>query len=115
MLVKIGTFTAVYDPGGYNVDLGTEDYDTIIIISMSQDVKAGLGISSALNNRSAYGSDYADTLAPGNGNCLHGSNAFFKLLDGGKTLRLTSLNIAWSSFTSYYILLKLNPLIPEEK
>ena len=112
MLIKIGTFTVPeYNASGYDIDLETNDYDTIIVLSSYRDQadasKAGIGISSILNDRSAYGSDYTDTLAQGDGKCLHGTNGYFSLKDDGKTLHLGSLNIAWVGFPSYYFLLKL--------
>ena len=116
MLVKIGAFTPPYFEANayYDVDLGTSDYDTIVIIAIWSDqsdaVKAGIAISSSINNRSAYQSAYGSGVTTTN-ECLHGENPYFQLIDGGATLRLLRGNIAWSNFPSYYLLLKLYPVI----
>lgn len=116
MLVKIGAFTPPNFGASahYDVDLGTSDYDTIVIIAIWSDqsdaVKAGIAISSSINNRSAYQSAYGSGATTTN-ECLHGENPYFRLIDGGATLRLLRGNIAWSNFPSYYLLLKLYPVI----
>ena len=116
MLVKIGAFTPPYFGANsyYDVDLGTSDYDTIVIIATWSDqsdaVKAGIAISSAINDRSAYQSAYGSGITTTN-ECLHGENPYFQLLNEGGTLRLLQGNIAWSNFPSYYLLLKLYPVI----
>lgn len=118
MLVKIGTFTAPAFGANehYDIELGTTDYDTIIIIATWADQsdyqKAGIAISSAINDRSAYGSAYG-TGATSRNQCTHGKNPYFQLLNDGETLRLLQGNTAWSNFPAYYILLKLNPVIVE--
>lgn len=118
MLVKIGTFTAPAFGTNehYDIELGTTDYDTIIIIATWADQsdyqKAGIAISSAINDRSAYGSAYG-TGATSRNQCTHGKNPYFQLLNDGETLRLLQGNTAWSNFPAYYMLLKLNPVIVE--
>ena len=120
MLVKIGTFTApsFSSDGHYDVELGTADYDTIIIIATWTDqsdyIKAGIAISSAINDRSAYQSAYGSEATTRN-QCTHGENPYFQLINGGETLRILRGNIAWSNFPAYYMLLKLNPIIAEVK
>ena len=118
MLVKAGAFTApsFSSDGHYDVELGTADYDTIIIINTYTDqldyLKVGIAISSAINDRSAYESAYGSGTTTRN-ECTHGKNPYFQLLNEGETLRLLQGNIAWSNFPSYYMLLKLNPVIAE--
>ena len=118
MLVKAGAFTApgFGADGHYDVELGTADDDTIIIIATWTDqsdyIKAGIAISSAINDRSAYQSAYGSEATTRN-ECTHGENSYFQLLNGGETLRILRGNIAWSNFPAYYMLLKLDPIIAE--
>ena len=64
MIVKSGVFTPSYFGSAeqYDYDLGTNNYDTIIIIQMYADenveIKVGIAISSTINNRSAFDTAY---------------------------------------------------------
>ena len=116
MVVKIGVFTPPYFGSSeyYDVDLGTNDYDTIIILGTyngeNVEIKTGIAISSSINNRSAFDTAYGRRNTTAN-ECLDGTHPFFKLINDRQTLRLTNGNIAWSAFTTYYLLLKFNQVI----